>query len=265
MEAYEGFASVYDTFMEETDYAMWVNYLHQIWEKQKFHPNMISDLGCGTGNVIQILAKQGYDVIGIDMSEDMLAEAKKKAQSENLDILYLLQDMREFELYGTVNCIISLYDSLNYILEEQELLQVFRLVNNYLHPKGLFIFDMNTEYKFKEILAQNSFGETKQNSAYIWENYYDEEQKINEFYMNFFIKQKDGSYERKEEYHYERAYDIVTVKKLLEQSGLELCGVYDAYTFQPPKSDSQRVYFVAKEVQKTEQCDVLQEEFCNER
>jgi 2-polyprenyl-3-methyl-5-hydroxy-6-metoxy-1,4-benzoquinol methylase len=265
MEAYEGFASVYDTFMEETDYAMWVNYLHQIWEKQNFQPKLIADLGCGTGNVIQILAKQGYDVIGIDMSEDMLAEAQKKAQSENLDILYLLQDMREFELYGTVNCIISLYDSLNYILEEQELLQVFRLVNNYLHPKGLFIFDMNTEYKFKEILAQNSFGETKQNSAYIWENYYDEEQKINEFYMNFFIKQKNGSYERKEEYHYERAYDIVTVKKLLEQSGLELCGIYDAYTFQPPKSDSQRVYFVAKEVQKTEQCDVLQEEFCNER
>lgn len=110
MEAYEGFASVYDTFMEETDYAMWVNYLHQIWEKQNFQPKLIADLGCGTGNVIQILAKQGYDVIGIDMSEDMLAEAKKKAQSENLDILYLLQDMREFELYGTVNCIISLYD-----------------------------------------------------------------------------------------------------------------------------------------------------------
>ena len=133
MEAYEGFASVYDEFMEETDYAMWIAYLHKIWEKENCQPKLIADLGCGTGNITQILAKQGYHMIGIDFSEEMLAEAQQKAKAQNLDILYLLQDMREFELYGTVNCIISLYDSLNYILEEAELLQVFRLVNNYLH------------------------------------------------------------------------------------------------------------------------------------
>lgn len=265
MEAYEGFASVYDEFMEETDYAMWTAYLYKIWEKENCNPKLIADLGCGTGNVSQILAKQGYNMIGIDFSEEMLAEAKKKAEAENLDILYLLQDMREFELYGTVNCIISLYDSLNYILEEDELLQVFRLVNNYLHPKGIFIFDLNTEYKFKYLLAQNSFGETREDAAYIWENYYDEQQKINEFYMNFFIKQKDGKYERKEEYHYEKAYNIPTIKRLLEQSGLQLSAIYDAYTFEPPKEDSQRIYVVAREVQKTGDCDVLQEELKNER
>lgn len=265
MEAYEAFASIYDAFMEEIDYDMWVAYLHKIWEKECFQPKLIVDLGCGTGNVTQILAKQGYHMIGIDFSEDMLAEAKKKAETENLNILYILQDMREFELYGTVNCIISLCDSLNYITEEEELLQVFCLVNNYLHPKGLFIFDLNTEYKFKEILAQNSFSETKEDSAYIWENYYDEQEKINEYYVNFFIKQKDGKYERKEEYHYQKAYDISIIKRLLEQSGLQLSGIYDAYTFEPPRKDSQRIYFVAREVQKTGNCDVLQEEMEHER
>ena len=265
MEAYEAFASIYDAFMEEIDYDMWVAYLHKIWEKECFQPKLIADLGCGTGNVTQILAKQGYHMIGIDFSEDMLAEAKKKAEMENLNILYILQDMREFELYGTVNCIISLCDSLNYITEEEELLQVFCLVNNYLHPKGLFIFDLNTEYKFKEILAQNAFSETKEDSAYIWENYYDEQEKINEYYVNFFIKQKDGKYERKEEYHYQKAYDISTIKRLLEQSGLQLSGIYDAYTFEPPRKDSQRIYFVAREVQKTGNCDVLQEEMEYER
>ena len=265
MEAYEGFASVYDEFMEETDYAMWIAYLHKIWEKENCQPKLIADLGCGTGNITQILAKQGYHMIGIDFSEEMLAEAQQKAKAQNLDILYLLQDMREFELYGTVNCIISLYDSLNYILEEAELLLVFRLFNNYLHPKGIFIFDLNTEYKFKYLLAQNSFGETKEDAAYIWENYYDEQQQINEFYMNFFIKQKDGKYERKEEYHYEKAYDISTIKRLLEQSGLQLSAIYDAYTFEPPKEDSQRIYVVAREVQKIGDCDVLQEELEHER
>ncbi|MEY8320969.1 class I SAM-dependent methyltransferase [Lachnospiraceae bacterium 46-61] len=265
MEAYEAFASIYDVFMEEIDYDMWVTYLHKIWEKEHFQPKLIADLGCGTGSVTQILAKQGYNMIGIDSSEDMLVEAKKKAETENLNILYILQDMREFELYGTVNCIISLCDSLNYITEEEELLRVFCLVNNYLHPKGLFIFDLNTEYKFKEILAQNSFAETKEDSAYIWENYYDEEEKVNEYYMNFFIKQKDGKYERREEYHYEKAYDIATIKRLLEQSGLQLSAVYDAYTFEPPKQNSQRIYFVAREVQKTSNCDVLQEEMEYER
>lgn len=261
MEAYEGFASVYDVFMGDTDYDGWVSYLEEIWKKENFHPTLIADLGCGTGNVTQRLAEKGYGMIGIDISEDMLAVAREKAIGANQDILYLEQDMREFELYGTVNCIISLYDSLNYITEEEDLLEIFRLVNNYLHPKGYFIFDLNTEYKFKEVLAQNSFGETTEDSAYIWENYYDEEEQINEFYMNFFIQNKaTGEYKRTEEYHYEKAYSTDTIEKLLKESGLQLVGIYDAFTFLPPKEDSQRIHVVAREVMKTEVCDVLQEE-----
>lgn len=265
MEAYEGFASVYDVFMEDTDYDQWVEYIHQIWERDGHKPKLIADLGCGTGNVTERLARKGYDMIGIDISEDMLAEAKQKAEAEGLDILYLLQDMREFELYGTVNCVLSLFDSLNYITEEEDLLQVFRLVNNYLHPGGLFIFDLNTEYKFHAILGQNTFAETREDTAYIWENYYDEDEKINEFYMNFFIRQCDGTgYERVEEVHYEKAYSMDKIKELLQVSGMELVGIYEAFTFDEPKEDTERIYVVAKEIMKTEICDVLQEEMKHE-
>ena len=178
----------------------------------------------------------------------MLAKAREKSAKENVNILYLEQDMREFELYGTVDCIVSMCDSINYILEEDELLQVFKWVNNYLEPKGLFIFDINTIYKFENILGYNSFSQTTENSAYTLENYFDNEEMINEFYTNFFIEDEEtGLYHRFEEIHYEKAYTIEKIKELIEKSGLTLLGVYDELTFNEPKEDSQRVFFVACE------------------
>lgn len=251
MEVYNDFAEVYDLFMEDIEYDKWVNYLENIWNKFNIKPNLMAELGCGTGNITHRLAQKGYDMIGIDISDTMLLKAKEKAVEDNLEILYLMQDMREFELYGTVDCIISLCDSLNYITEEEDLLEVFKLVNNYLEPKGLFIFDMNTEYKFKNILGDNVFAETEKNAAYIWENFYDEEEKINEYYVNFFVKEeKSQLYRRFEEEHYEKAYDIETVKRLIEKAGLKFLAVYDAFTFEAPKSDSERIYFVVQEIMK---------------
>ncbi len=251
MEAYKGFASIYDIFMEDTDYDGWVRYLHCIWDRYGLKPELIADIGCGTGNMTQRLAQEGYDMIGIDLSEDMLTIARQKAEEAGLDILYLMQDMRQFELYGTVQCIISLYDSLNYITEEEELLQVFRLVNNYLHPGGLFIFDLNTEYKFKNVLGDNTYAETTENAAYIWENCYDEKECVNEFYMNFFIEdEKTKKYQRFEEFHYEKAYSTDTIKRLIEESGMEFVDMFDAFTFHPPRNDSGRIYVIAREMKK---------------
>lgn len=248
MGAYESFATVYDQFMGDTDYEKWIEYLELLWKKYSFTPKLIVDLGCGTGNVTLPLSNKGYELIGIDFSLEMLSQAKQKAEQQGKEILYLCQDMREFELYGTVDCIISLYDSLNYITKEEELLSVFSLVNNYLEPRGLFIFDMNTEFKFKNVLGDKTFAETAENAAYIWENYFDEEEGINEFYMNFFIQQKEtGTYSRFEEFHYEKAYSTDLVRKLIEKSGMEFLDMYDAYSFDAPKSDSERVFFVARE------------------
>ncbi len=248
MSIYENFAEVYDTFMEDTPYEEWIIYIKKIWEKFGLKPNLIADLGCGTGNITIPLSKNGYELIGIDASFQMLSKAREKSIKENLNILYLEQDMREFELYGTVDCILSICDSINYILEEDELLQVFKLVNNYLDPKGLFIFDINTIYKFENILSDNTFSQTTENSAYTLENYFDSDEMINEFYTNFFIKdEKTNLYHRFEEIHYEKAYSIEKIKELIKKSGLELLDIYDELTFDKPKKDSQRVFFVVRE------------------
>lgn len=253
MGAYESFASVYDLFMEDVNYDEWVDYVEKIFSEFNIKPELVCELGCGTGNIALRLAKKGYDVIGIDVSEDMLSEAKLKAEKEGLDTLFLLQDMREFELYGTVNCILCLCDSLNYITEDDDIKEVFRLVNNYLHPNGLFIFDLNTEYKFKNIYSYNTFSEITDDAAYIWENYYDEEEKINEYYLNFFVKNENGTYDRTQEEHYERAYDLETIRRYIEESGMKFEAAYDAFTFEPARDDSERIYVVAREITKKEE------------
>ena len=246
MAIYEDFARVYDIFMSNIPYDNWLLYIEKIWEKFNLKPKLIADIGCGTGNLTIPLAKKGYEMIGIDISCNMLIKAKEKSIEENVDILFLEQDMKNFELYGTVDCIISMCDSINYILEENELLQVFNLVNTYLEPNGIFIFDINTIYKFENILSDNSFCETTEDAAYTLENYFDKEEMINEFYTNFFIEDKNTkTYHRFEEIHYEKAYSIEKIKELIQKSGLTLLDVYDELTFESPKEDSQRVFFVA--------------------
>ena len=248
LAAYEEFAFVYDMFMDNVDYDMWVKYIHRIWEKEGIEPKLIAELGCGTGNITERLAKEGYDMIGIDISEDMLSVARAKADDNGItNILYSLQDMTEFELYGTVDVILSLCDSINYITEYDDLVSVFKQVNKYLEPDGLFIFDINTEYKFKHILGDNTFADTEENAAYIWQNFYDENEKINEYYVNFFIKNNDNTYERTEECHYERAYSIEEIKNALSEAGLIFEHSYNAFSFDAPKEDSERLYIVARE------------------
>ena len=207
------------------------------------------ELGCGTGTMTELLSGMGYDMIGVDAAPDMLEIALEKKEKSGADILYLQQDMREFELYGTVRAVVSVCDSMNYITEEEDLLQVFRLVNNYLDPGGVFIFDFNTIYKYEQ-LGESVIAENREASSFIWENWYDEEEQINEYDLTLFIENKEGLYEKYEETHYQRAYELDTICDLLKQAGLKLEAVYDAFTFEAPKADSERVYFVARETGK---------------
>lgn len=248
MSSYNTFAMVYDRYMDNVPYKDWVDYISQIIDKYyDKKPKLMLDLGCGTGNVTQLLAEKGIEMIGVDNSDDMLSVAKEKARQNNMDILYLLQDMREFELYGTVDCIISICDSMNYITDEDDLVKVFKLVNNYLDPKGLFIFDLNTYYKYNCVLSDNTFAETSEDSAYIWDNYYYEDDEINEYDLTLFIKDKNNRYNRYTETHYQKMYDLDKVKQLIIESGLEYVDCFDAFTLDPPTNTSERVYFIARE------------------
>ena len=194
-----------------------------------------------------LLAAEGYDMIGVDLSEEMLEIALEHEMEDPKQILYLQQDMREFELYGTVRAIVSICDSMNYLEDYEDLVQVLRLANNYLDPKGIFIFDMNTVYKYREQLGEQTIAENREESSFIWENYFDEGEMVNEYDLTLFIRDEDGRYSKYEETHYQKAFEISAVLKAVKEAGMELVAVYDAFTREPVKENSDRVYFVVRE------------------
>ena len=248
MDAYTGFAKVYDLFMDDIPYEKWCDYVTGLLKEHGVEKGLVLDLGCGTGKLTRMLAGRGYDMIGVDCSGEMLELAAQ--QNEDGRILYLQQDMREFELYGTVRAIVSICDSMNYLMEYEELVQVLRLANNYLDPGGIFIFDMNTPYKYREVLGEQTIAENREEGSFIWENYFDEEQGINEYDLTLFIREEDGRYQKYEETHFQRAYDQQTIKKAIEEAGLKLAAIYEACEREAPKEDSERMYFVVEEVKK---------------
>ena len=250
--AYQEFAYFYDEFNGAADYDALFAYVTGELKAHGIQDGIVADFGCGTGELTLMLAQAGYDMIGIDASPEMLQEAAGKRERSGHDILYLMQDMREFELYGTVRAVVSVCDSLNYITEEEDLLKVFRLVNNYLDPGGIFIFDMNTVYKYRELLADHVFAENRDESSFIWENWFDEETQINEYGLTLFLRTEEGLYEKYEETHYQKAYSIDTVRSLLERAGMKVEAVYDAFTQSEPGEKSERVCFVAREQGKKE-------------
>lgn len=252
MEAYTNFAEVYDTFMDNVPYEEWADDIQDILKEYQIEEGLVLDLGCGTGSMTELLAEKGYDMIGVDNSEEMLELALKKRMESGHDILYLLQDMREFELYGTVRAIVSVCDCVNYITEEEELTGMFRLADNYLDPGGIFIFDFNTEYKYRELLGDQVIAEDRQECSFIWDNYYDDREKLNEYELTLFVKCEGGKdlYRKYQEIHYQRAYTLEQIRRLVEASGLKFAAAYDAYTKNSPSDTSERICVVARENRK---------------
>lgn len=247
-DAYTVFATVYDLFMDDVPYEAWGAFIEKSLKEYGIENGILLDLGCGTGIMAEYLAKRGYDLIGVDHSAEMLEAAVEKRTQ---DILYLCQDMRKFELYGTVAAVYSICDSINYITEPDELMDVFRLVNNYLDPGGLFLFDFNTEYKYREMIGDTVIAENREKGSFIWENNYDEESRINEYDLTLFIpsekKGTEGLFERRQEVHYQRGYTLNEVKTLLSMSGMTFLKALDADTQGEVTASSERIYVFARE------------------
>lgn len=261
MDAYTGFAGVYDKFMDNIPYEQWESYVTGLLKDYGVNDGLVLELGCGTGNLTRLLSRRGYDMIAIDNSEEMLMIARDKAMDETMDILYLLQDMRSFELYGTVRAVVSICDSMNYITRPEELCQVFRLVNNYLDPGGVFIFDMNAIHKYKDLIGNRTIAENREDCSFIWDNYYYEDEQINEYELSIFVRDaweddqkaeadNEGEGEpfiRYRETHYQRGYSLEEVKALLLEAGMSFVAAYDAFTKAPVRDDSERMYIIARE------------------
>lgn len=258
MGMYQDFAEVYDTFMDNTPYELWGERLDNLIRKYGVsrperdaedildsERNLVLDLGCGTGTLTELMYQKGYDMIGVDISEAMLNIAIEKKEKSGSEILYLMQDMRDLDLYSTVGTVFSVCDSLNYILEEEELATVFSLVNNYLFPGGIFIFDFNTDHKYRDVIGDTTIAENRDDCSFIWENFYDPEEEINEYDLTLFVREEDGRFRRFTETHLQRGYTPEQICRLARQAGLKILEMTDADTGGAVGTESERVLVVA--------------------
>ena len=244
---YEGFAYVYDRMMSDIPYDAWFDALRIYLAEHGIEEGTVCELGCGTGSMTERFARAGFHMIGVDLSADMLAAACSRKDAEGLDIVYIQQDMEQLELAGPVDAVISVCDTMNYVLEETAMGRVFSRVCRFLKPGGYFIFDLKTVYCYRNVIGSRVFAEQDEDVSYIWDNYYDEDEQINEYALTIFQRQpKSRLYERIDEVHYQRAYSVSTVRELLEQSGLMVAGVLDSSMKEEPKEDSERIYMIAK-------------------
>lgn len=255
MESYTIFADIYDEFMDNIPYEKWGRYVHSLLEEYGVGNGTIAELGCGTGTITRLLADYGYDMIGIDISADMLTRARDIEYGMECDtgILYLMQDMREFELAFLVQGIVCLCDSMNYMRNTNELRRVFGRVRENLESGGIFIFDMKTEHLYRDVIGNTTSSDVRDDAVLIWDNEYDDITKDNTYYLTMFLEAYDEDcnceaslYERYDEEHIQHAFDIREVSELIKESGLELLHVYNECTRAKPDDMSERVYFICK-------------------
>ena len=245
--SYNNLASIYDRLMEDIDYQAWANYLYQLISKYKAPGKELIDLGCGTGSISLKLAQKGYNVLGIDYSEEMLSQADQKFRENNIVIPLYHQDIRQFVMDRNVDIVISTFDTLNYILDEKDIERTFKNVFEVLKKDALFIFDINTPYKLKEILGDNIFTYNTEEISYIWENDFDDKENICQMCLTFFIlDQETGLYERFEEFHEQKSYEIDYLIDILHKTGFKVLNVHGELNMEEPKEEDHKVFIIAK-------------------
>lgn len=242
---YDVLAGFYDRF-QDVDYDAFADYYEAVFRRFGLSPKLVLDLGCGTGNITLPLARRGYEMIALDASEEMLRFAMEKAKAEGQDVLFLHQDMTAFELYGTVDAMVCALDGVNYLTGDGDVAAMLKLLHYYLNPGGILIFDINTPYKFREILDGNTFIYDEEDAYCVWENELDENTGICYFDLTFFLINTDGTYTRRAEYQEERLYSVEELTETIRGCGLECLGVFDNLTFEAPKADSERLFFIIR-------------------
>ena len=245
MNSYTDFAYIYDSLMhKDIDYEKWADYIENLFIMYDVNPDLVCDLACGTGNITIPLAKRGYDMTGVDISEDMLNIAREKA--DGLDILFLHQSMTDLDLFGTMGAFLCMIDGINYVLPPKSLLTLFTKIKTcFIDPDGLFIFDISTDYKLKNVIGSNTFVHSDKNIFYTWQNRFIEKRKLSDMFLTFFVKQ-GKKYSRFEERHLQRAYSVNELTLLLKKAGFKSVDTYDELSFDKPKKDSERIVFVCR-------------------
>ena len=246
---YEILAPIYDAVNRDVDYSAWADFIERIAKSEcRVHPELVLDLGCGTGRMTLELARRGYDMTGVDISPEMLDIARCEAEriKKGRDILWLCQDICELELYGTVDLAVSCLDTLNHLTSPKELEKCLSLVHNYLIPDGIFIFDINGKKKFESIYGSEVYVMEEKDTVCIWQNRYDERTRLCDFFITIFKERDDGAYERYDDVQTERMYTLRAIKNKLKSTGFEFIGAYSDFVFTEADDNDERIYIVAR-------------------
>ena len=243
---YDNLASVYDKLMEDMPYGQWAEYLDQIIRKEKLQGKNILDLGSGTGNISILLSEMGYEVTNLDFSNEMLVLAREKYLAKKIRAHFLEMDIRDIDFQEDFEVVISTFDTLNYFTEPEELEGIFEKVFSSLKNGGLFVFDLNTKYKFERILGNEVYTYNTEELVYIWENNYDPAEMILEIDLSFFLRTSGMNYKRFNELHVQRYYSTGEIKTLLKKSGFARVEVFQDLEFKKPVRNGIRNFFVAK-------------------
>lgn len=247
MPSYELFADFYDSLTDNVEYEKRANYIIEILQKKYNHDlGLTLDLACGTGTMTMLLKEKGVDIYGVDGSYDMLTVAQQKSMEKDLDILFLCQKMQSLDLYGTIDTCICTLDSLNHIIDEKIFKKAIKRVSMFMNKGGYFLFDLNTLYKHREVLADNSFVFETDEVFLAWQNTL-RENDIVDIDLDFFIKE-NGLYSRYSESFSERAYSLDFVEKTLNKYDFNLEGVFGDLTTEPPENDEERIILIARKV-----------------
>lgn len=247
MSSYEVLAGCYDRLTYDVDYAAWAAYLEKHFQKNSLPGNTVLDLACGTGSLTRELALRGYEMIGVDRSPEMLAEAAEKNRGvAPVEPIFLCQSMERLDLYGTVDACVCCLDSVNYVTDPKKLARAFSRVHLFLTPGGLFLFDVNTLEKLAGLDGQVFLDETRE-SYCVWRAEFSSRSRICTYYMDLFrLERETGLWERGEELHQERAYSVPELTAMLERAGFRSIKTYGERRMRPPREGEQRIFFAAE-------------------
>ncbi len=246
MSGYAEFSGVYDILTQNVDYPQRADYIADLLSLNGVTGGILLDLACGTGTLSVEMAKKGFEVIGVDASGEMLSIAMNNAYEAEQNILFLCQQMQQLDLYGTINAAICTLDSINHLTDIADVEAAFSKVSLFTESGGVFVFDVNTPYKHREILADNSFVYEADGVYCVWQNTLDKETDTVQIDLDIFEEIEPDIYERTQESFCERAYSTEVLLELLEKTSFEPIAVYDELTKQPPKENSQRVFIIAR-------------------
>lgn len=248
MSGYSCFAAYYDALTQNVDYPKRVEYFLSLLKQQGHDPGLLLDLACGTGSLTLELIRRGIDAFGVDASPEMLSVAQQKAAEEGKSVLFLCQSMQRLNLFGTVDTVICALDSINHLPGERQVQAAFSRISLFLNPGGYFLFDVNTVYKHRKVLADNTFVYDLDSLFCVWQNHYSEKLHKVSMQLDFFAREEEGVYTRGEEAFCEYAYEESHLEKMLAEAGMKVVGKYDDLSFRSPSENSERIIYLARKV-----------------